>query len=276
MRHVHVPLAQAAPRFSVRLTFLTAAFILLLGGCTAGRVTTVPDAAYDSPQAALQAITARSPVPALTATARIEVVSASERYPFKAALMMKQPAFLRLESIPLLGPPDFFLTLNGSELRAFLPGKGLFYTGRASAWTLSRFIHLALPPAEIVSLLMGQLPADSGGANALSVWKGEREEGFYRIDRYRAGRIVRSLWIDPDGDHLIRIRVFAEDDTPPYVAEFSEHARVGEASIPRRLKITSEGLSFSLAYTELMSQQDEDAAAYVLPVPEGITPTPLQ
>jgi hypothetical protein len=269
------PPALRGPRRPVPLALLTAALALLLGGCTATRVAIAPGASYGSPQAALQAIAARSPAQAVTATARIEIVSASERYPFKAALMMKPPASLRLESIPLLGPPDFFLTLNGSELRVFLPPKGLFYTGRATAWSLSRFIHLALPPAEIVSLLMGQSPAEAKG-DSPSFWRGEREEGFYRIDRYMAGQRVRSLWIDPDGDRLIRIRVFAGGDTPPYTAEFAEHTRVGDALVPQRLKITGEGLSFSLLYTELLPLADEDAEAFVLPVPEGITPTPLQ
>jgi hypothetical protein len=269
--------ALRGPRSPVSLALLTAAFALLLGGCTTARVTTVPGASYGSPRAALQALAARSPAPALTATARIAIVSASEHYPFKAALMMKPPASLRLESIPLLGPPDFFLTLNDPELRVFLPERGIFYTGRATAWSISRFIHLALPPAEIVSLLMGQAPPEKAeGNDSLSSWRGEPEAGFYRIDRYTAGQRVRSLWIDPNGDRLIRIQVFAGGDTPPYTAEFAEHTRVGDALVPQRLKITGEGVTFSIAYTELRPLVDEDAAAFVLPVPEGITPTPLQ
>jgi hypothetical protein len=254
---------------------LTAALALLLGACTAARVT-VPGASYASPQAALQAIAAGKPAPAVTATARIEIASPSERYPFKAALMMKPPESLRLESIPLLGPPDFFLSLNGKELRAFLPGKGLFYIEQATAWALSRFIHIALPPTEIVSLLTGRAPPEKAEGDSLVFWRGEREEGLYRVDLYRAAGRIRSLWIDPDKDRLLRIQVYEGGDTPPYTAEFAEHTRVGEFFIPQRLKITAEGLAFSLLYTELRPLTDEDSAAFVLPVPEGVTPTPLQ
>ena len=256
------------------LVLLTAVLVLLLGACTAARVATVPTVSYDSPQSALRAIAPAAALPALTATARIEIASATERYPLKAALMMKPPASLRLESIPLLGTPDFFLTLNDSELRVFYPGKGLFYTGRASAWALSHFIHLAIPPADIVSLLLGQAPVES--EDGLSSWRGEPEGDLYRVDRYRAGQRISSLWIDPAGDRLVRIRVLTEGTTPPYTAEFSEHTRLGEAFVPRRLKITMEGLSFSLAYTELGPLADGEAASFVLPVPEGIIPIPLQ
>jgi hypothetical protein len=266
--------ALRGPRCRITRALLTASLALLLGACAAGRIA-APGASYASPEAAIRAIAAQDLTRALTATARIEISTPAERYPLKAALLMKRPASLRLESIPLLGPPDFFLAMDGRELRAFLPGKGIFYTGRATAWSISRFLSLALPPEAIVSLLTGHPPAEQ--ENASTLWRGEQEEGLYRIDQIQAVRKVRSLWIDPDGDRLIRIQVYAGGDSPlSYAAEFEEHVRVGNAFLPQRLKITGEGLSFALRYTEIRLLEDEDAAAFILPVPEGVIPTPLE
>ncbi len=186
-------------------------------------------------------------------------------------MMIRRPADLRLESIPLLGPPDFFLSIDGGELRVFLPGKGAFYVGPATSWTISRFFPLALPAAEIVSLLMGRPPGEEETSSSLA---GEREDGLYRVDQYRDGRKIRSLWIDPAEGVLIRARTFTESGEIVYTADFAEYTRVGKGFMPQRLTISSEAMSLALRYTEIRTL--DDAASFALPIPEGITPIPLQ
>jgi hypothetical protein len=208
----------------------------------------------------------------LTATARIQIDARGERHPpVKAVMMMKRPAQFRLESIPLLGPPDFFLTVDADELRVFLPGKGTFYSGKATEQNIARFFPLPVPAAEIVSLLMGQPPGDE--ENSL-LWRGEQEEGIYRIDQYRAAGKLRSLWIDPAGSFLTRVRAFTEEGAIAYTADFSGHIRVEESFLPERLTVVGGGVAMVLNYTEILPI-DDDAAAFSLPVPEGINPVSL-
>ena len=240
-------------------------------GCAGGRIAS-PGATYDSPETALRELAASIATGTITATARIEISYHGERYPLKAAMMMRRPADLRLESIPLLGPPDFFLSIEGGELRVFLPGKGTFYSGPATRWNISRFLHLPLPAAEIVAILMGRLPEEWEGSNN---WQGEQEEEYYRVDRYLAGKKICSLWIDPVRDLLIRVRAFTEGEEIAYTADFADHARVGNGFLPHRVTIAGEGVSLALRYTE-MSLLDDDAASFALPVPVGITPIPLE
>jgi hypothetical protein len=184
--------------------------------------------------------------------------------------MMKRPASLRVESIPLLGPPDFFLSMAEGGLRVFLPGKGAFYTGRAEPQNISRFSPVFMTAAEMVSLLMGFPPEPT---ETLSGYHGEQEERAYRVDQYKSGRRIRSLWIDPSGGQLIRIRAFKEDgETVFYAAEFAEHTPVGGGFMPQRLTITGDGMpALSIRYTDLR-QITTDSASFSLPVPEGITP----
>jgi hypothetical protein len=243
----------------------------LLGGCAGGRVSS-PGATYESPRTALRELTASTATGTITATARIEVSYRGERYPLKAAMMMRRPANLRLESIPLLGPPDFFLSIEAGELRVFLPEKGAFYAGPATRWNISRFLHLPLQAEEIVGFLMGRLPADWEDAND---WYGEQEEEFYRVDRYVGGRKTCSLWIDPAAGRLARVRAFAGGGEIAYTADFTDHARVGPGFLPHRLTITSESVSLSVRYTE-MSLIDDDGASFTLPTPEGMMPIPLE
>ena len=259
-------------RYGTLILLAITAVSTLFIGCAGGRVVP-PGATYDSPEAALRAFAASVTTGTITATARIDISYQGERYPLKAAMMMRSPADLRLESIPLLGPPDFFLSIAGGELRVFLPEKATFYSGPATRWNISRFLHLPLPAAEIVAILMGRLPEEWEGSNN---WHGKREEGYYRIDRYLAGQKVCSLWIDPATDVLIRVRAFREGEEIAYTADFADHTRVGEGLLPRRVTIAGEGVSLALRYTEIDRLDDDAAAAFGLPVPEGITPIPLE
>lgn len=256
-------------RQPIPLLFLIAAFGLIFSGC-AGRRPPAPHALYDSPEAALRALAASATAETVTATARIEINNHGERYPLRVGVMMKRPASLRVESIPVLGPPDFFLSVAEDGLRVFVPGKDAFYTGRAAPQNISRFFPVFMPAAEMVSLLMGAPPEPT---ETLSGCYGEQEEGAYRVDQYKSGRRMRSLWIDPSGGLLIRIRAFKEDgETIFYTAGFAEHTPVGGGFMPQRLTITGDDMpGLSLHYTDLR-QITTDQASFPLPVPEGITP----
>jgi hypothetical protein len=260
-------------RYGILLLLLIMGLGPLLSGC-AGRRVAVSGNEYISPEAALRALASSDPgVRAITVTARFEIKRHNERHLLKAALMMKRPAHLRLESIPLFGPPDFFLSIEAGEIRVFIPGKETFYVDRATEGNLSRFFPLALPAAETVSLLMGRLPeAEETVSSSL---RGEWEDGLYRVDQYRSGGKILSLWIDPSGDLLRRLRTFTEGGNIAYTAEFADHVRSGEGFLPQRLSITREAVSLAVRYTDIRLDND-DEESFALPVPEGITPRPLE
>jgi hypothetical protein len=243
---------------------------LALSGC-AGYKPSAPLVLYDSPEAALRALAATTPgTQAVTATTRITINHHGDRYPLKVAVMMQRPAFLRVESIPLIGPPDFYLSIAKGELRVFLPGKGAFYTGRATPQNISRFFSVSMPAADMVSLLMG-VPPD-GTEEMQSLGGGEREDGLYRVDQYISGRRTRSLWIDPAGGRLIRLRRFTEEGTVVYTADFADHAHIGEGFLPQQLTIREEGIPVLTVRHADLRKIAVDPESFPLPVPDGITP----
>ena len=258
--------------YRILTLLLISALGLALSGCAGSRFAARP-APYDSPEAALRALAAPlSAGQTVTATARILINSNGEKYPLKVALMIREPAHLRVESIPVMGPPNFFLSIVGGELRVFLPGRGggIFYTGRATPQNLSRFFPVVLPAEEMLPLLMGLPPDDGKTPFSLS---GEWEAGHYRIDRCATGRKVRSLWIDPAGNFITRIRTFEEGETIAYTADFSEYTRLGKGFLPQRLVISGEAMpELTIRYTDLR-QIVADPDSFALPVPEGIVPT---
>lgn len=258
------------PQYRILVLVLLPVLGLALSGC-AGLTVSARPAPYDTPESALRAIAASGFVDeAVAATASILIDRNGEKYPLKVALLMKRPADLRLESIPLLGPPDFFLSVSGGELRAFLPGKGggSFYIGRVTPRNLSRFFPLALQADEMIPLLMGITPAGGEAPFSLS---GEWEGELYRVDRREAGRKVLSVWIDPAVNLTTRIRTFGEGETAAYTADFSEHARVGKGFLPRRVVISGDSLpELTVRYND-PRQIASDEASFSLPIPEGVT-----
>jgi hypothetical protein len=247
--------------------FLIAA--LILSGC-AGHKPPVSPVFYDSPGAALRALSASSPgTQAVTATTRVTINRHGDRYPLKVAVMMQRPAFLRVESIPLMGPPDYYLSIADGELRVFLPGKRAFYIGRATPQNISRFFSVSIPAADMVSLLMG-VPPD--GPEETESPMGEREDGLYRVDQYQSGRKIRSLWIDPAGGHLVRFRSFTEGGMIDYTADFADRARIGESFLPQQLTISEDELPVLIFRHSDLRQIAAEPGSFPLPLPEGINP----
>lgn len=267
--------ADRALPHGILLLLLITAITPALFGCAGRKASPSPSPgeAYASPEHALLALaTSTLSDQTLTVTARIDITSHGERRPLKAALMMKRPARLRLESIPFFGPPDFFLSIDDGELRVFVPGTngGTFYTGRATTQNISRFFPLPLPAADMVSLLIGHPPGTEKDPSLL----GEQEEHLYRVDQDIAGVKILSLWIDPARNLLLRVRAFLEGGNIAYTAEFEEHTSIGSRFLPRRFAITGpDDVSLTLRYTEF--RLDDDAEPFALPIPEGIVPTSL-
>jgi hypothetical protein len=245
---------------------------LALAGC-AGHTPIPSPASYDSPEAALRALATTTPgTQAVTATARIEISHNGNRYPLKVAVMMKRPALLRVESIPLLGPPDLYLSVADGELRVFLPGTGVFYQGRSTPQNISRFFPVSMPAADLVSLLMGVPP---NGAEEKKILQGDREGGLYRVDRFTSGRRLSSLWIESADGRLIRFRRFTEEGTVVYSADFADHVRFGEGYLPQQVTIRQGEMSTLTVRQADLRQIAVDPEAFSLPVPAGMIPIDL-
>jgi hypothetical protein len=246
-----------------------AALGLVLAGCAGRPAPLLPDL---SPEAAMVAASSFPAAQAVTATARIEIIHQGSRYPLKAALMMKRPDFLRVESIPVMGPPDFYLSVSGGELRVFVPQKSAFYIGRDTAWNISRFFPIPMSASEMVSLLLGTPPTDGPPVQNIEM---VREAGLFRIDRYRWGKKIRSLWIDSARGRLVRVRSFADDETVVYTADLEDYVAFGEGFLPRQVTIRAEGAAVMTVRLSDLRLIEFDPAAFPLPLPEGVAPIPL-
>src|SRR5512136_1786945 len=96
--------------------FLVLSFFLIFPACAIKKTLNVGEGSFEgvsSPLAVLEKIDSNThSLHGIKAIARIEVNAPAGRYPLKVALALWRPSSLRLESIPLIGPADFFLTVH--------------------------------------------------------------------------------------------------------------------------------------------------------------------
>jgi hypothetical protein len=188
--------------------------------------------------------------------------------------MIKRPASLRLESIPLFGLPDLFVSVNAGEMRLFMPPRKCFCTGAATPHNISRFLHINLSAVDLISLLLGRPPDDVTKEGELT---GSQDGNLFRVEQRRSDKGILSIWIDPSTNRIVRMAL-TKNEIRIYEAFFEKHTLVGGYYIPRNIFINGqETTTLKIWYTELQAIPAGEAPeeSFPLTIPEGITPTLL-
>jgi len=228
------------------------AFSLILAGCTAGKsVIPSKSVGFSSPEAALSMIKSeRNRERVFQVTAKVVLSTPQGKMVFKLAVIMQPPDKLRLESIPVLGPPDFFLTVKEGRFKVFLPGTPQFITGNASPDNLARFLPLAWPAERWIAALMGTTPDTPGQAEQI---RGMMEGPLYRIDVMSGETIRERLWVDPKNRRLEKTDFFSADGRQNRIS-YQWGLQSDNFEIPERIKIEpGEGIKILITCTDFQA-----------------------
>jgi len=247
--------------------------LLFFCGCAAApKITVRMD--FASPEAALEYIAAQTRVyAALEAIAHVHVATREGAYPLKLAVLLKKPASLRVEAIPLFGPPAFFLSIRDRTLKVFLTETRAFYIGRATGDNVARYLPLKMDPEDLIALLTGTCFAPAGPVTLL---QGSQEGNHYRIDIVEPLK-RRSVWVRMTDGFIERIEYFWGEQRL-YRAHFEEPIRREGTVLPQKITIVSEGtdgVSVSIRYADIQFLKDIDPARFNLDTPPGVEPVHL-
>jgi hypothetical protein len=212
---------------------------------------------------------------ALRAMADIDLMASGGRRHLRVALLLELPSLMRMESIPVFGPPDFFLSLNREKLKIFLPGKKEFYQGSPSRENLSHFLPINLSPTEIVYVLLGLSPppATGGKIGFRESLDGEKK----RLDMFLDNQIIRTLWSDGNVERLTDMEIIDTDTDRKYQVNYSNYLRLEESALPQQVTIVSKDgdAQIIVHYDDMELCASGDEEAFDLPIPRGVTPTGL-
>ena len=192
--------------------FILFALILALTGCgVSGKaIKFTPPAAGSlrSDQVSPQAGTVESRDKVFNMMAKVSIISPTEKWFFKLGLFIQSPDKLRAELIPLLGLPDFFLTVKQNRFQVFLPGKQEFITGKASPENLAPFLPALWEPKEWIVALLGISPEGAPYPQRINfpLANGQQQEIYYtwgwRLDDVE---IPENITFDTKSDTTVSI-----------------------------------------------------------------------
>ena len=243
------------------------------------KISTVSKLSFSSPLVVLEKIDSESKFKdGVKAIARIEVNTPDGRYPLKAALVLKPPSSLRLESMPIIGPADLFLTVHENVLKVFVPQKGKFYIGKATTKNLAHFIPIAataLRIEDMTSILLGTHPEVREKTITLD---GSSDGDLYRLDILSENRKIQSLWVVPEEDRLVRVDLFAGDNSRLFSARFIGRDRIENMNLPENVTIAygdNDKPDIIIRYIDIGPATGIDAAIFDLKAPPGVIPISL-
>lgn len=209
----------------------------------------------------------------MKAVAQVVVNTEEGRYPLKLAIIAAKPASLRLEAIPIIGLPNFFLSVHKGLMKVYLPAQGEYYVGPATIDNIKTFFPLELAVPDLVALLMGCRPAVPSEQTIL---KGYPEGESYRLDILSMeNQALQSLWIDPANLRLRRLDKFGKNGEHILTVYYDEYFQDYDVAMPNRVRFQMpgrEGRSVSLRYdgAAFSPLTAEAERIFDLPVPEGV------
>jgi hypothetical protein len=214
---------------------------------------------------ALEAINAAvSGAEMLSAAARIDLVTPAGHYPAKAALIIRKPSYLRLELLPPIGPPEFFLTTTPEEMKIILPAKGEFYRGKPTGYNLSRFLPWQFNIEDIVAIFSGGYPP----LMDVATYQTRAEGNVLRIEMKARSGASQRLWVGPHY-RLLRFVRCDENGNEIYSGKYEDYRESDQVARKITVSMADGVTSISINYSDLKIEAATDSSIFDLPLPAG-------
>ncbi|HNZ64817.1 MAG TPA: DUF4292 domain-containing protein [Smithella sp.] len=194
--------------------------------------------------------------------AKIDWTTPDDYYQVKAALILKRPAYLRLELLPLIGTPDFFLTAKPGKMTVYIPSRKEAYGGRPTHANLKRFLPWPMDIGEIIMVLTGSFPA---GRETIS-----QEGDLSRRDIKDPSGYSRMIWVRGKNNHLYKMIRKDELGTELYKVQYFYDN--DQSVFPKKIVISSFPGTTTLAieYADIQIEKATDLSVFDLALPDDI------
>lgn len=202
----------------------------------------------------------------LKTLARIDFVTDDAYYPVKAALIFKRPSYWRLELLPVIGSPDFLLTVNPSRLKIFIPSRAEFYSGKPTVEHLKKFIPWPMNINEMVMVFTGTYPSlNEKNIAYQAYWEGD----VLRVDMTAPSGSSQIVWVgknnqllkllrkDNAGEELYRVEYVYENDHRDFPEKITVNMADGTTSL-------------SIQYADVQVEQSTDLSIFELAKPDNV------
>lgn len=252
---------------SGKLIFLSRIiFFLLLSGLICGclqRATVPFGISSEEHLAAIAGVLTRDKT--LSAIAQIDLVTKKGYQPVRAVIAVKKPSYLRLELLPVIGTPDFFLTAMPNAMSIFIPSRGEYYRGAPTGSNLAKFLPWDFNIEDMVMIFSGMYPT-LPGKDLLS--QSYRDGNFLRIEMKAKSGISQTVWV---GEKSRLSKYIRKDKYGKEIYSVRYEDYEPESGIAGKITIKmADGInSISVKYSDMKIEATANLSIFELPVPEG-------
>lgn len=136
--------------------------MLAASACAHGGLS--PDRAADPQRLLVELRERQGLVQRVRGTARVRVEAPGVKGTLLELVVAEKPDRVRLETLDFFGNPVAVLVADGDRFGFYDARSRTFYRGDATAENVSRFLPVAIPPGELVTILCGSAPILPGTA----------------------------------------------------------------------------------------------------------------
>ena len=196
---------------------------------------------------------------------KLRVESPQGRGTVSAFLAASRPGLLRVEMFDFFNRPVAVLVTDGQRFGLLQAQENKYYQGPATPQNLSRFLPVALPSPELVSVMLGKVPLLVPERMTLTL---DEKEGLYVLT-LRRGAVSQVLHIHPRYLRVVRSEVHGAAAYGLEYGDFKEH---GPLVFPHEVKLVAStaDTSLGLRYTDITLNQPPDLTLFDLTAPEGV------
>ena len=201
----------------------------------------------------------------MIAIAQIDLMTVQGHYPVRAVLILQKPSYLRMEMLPVIGTPDFFLTSTPDKLTVYIPSQGEFYSGKPSARNLGRFLSWAMNLEDMVMIFSGAYPLLAGENMSYESYE---ESHLLRVDM-KTSSCSQGIWIGQDG-RIVKLVRNGADGRETYSVRYEDYEPGSSLARKITVKMADNVTSMSVRFTDIKKEKATDLSIFELPVPAGI------
>jgi len=201
----------------------------------------------------------------IVATAQVDLMTVQGHYPVNAAMILQKPSYLRMEILPVIGTPDFFLTATPEDLRVYIPSQGEFYSGKPSAENLGRFLSWAMNIEDMVMIFSGAYPPLAGENIS---YESDVEGHLLRVDMKTSSGYSQMIWMAQNG-RIVKLVRNGSDGREIYSVQYEDYEPGSPLAGRITIKMADNVTSISVRFTDMKKEQATDLSIFELPIPVG-------
>lgn len=252
-------------RFNAGLLGGVVVLALALSGCPPRRIDFGTRGQIDDPEALLKLVAeTEAKVISANGESKVHVDSPEAKGAFSMFLAVSRPNLIHLEPLDFFGRPQAVLIVNGDQFGLYQSQENRFYRGPATAENVARFLPIALPPGELVQVMLGVVPRIPHDAADLTV----DEKCACYVLTLKKGAVTQRLEVNPNQYRITKSELHGLN---AYDLELGDLETVDGVAFPKKvaLKAAAARIEVSLSYGDLSLNQAPDLTMFDTAPTEG-------